>query len=66
MQIDQKQKRVAVYIDGSNFFYKLRDIDISNITYFDYGGLADWLARDREIISKIIEENRIFINKNFY
>src|SRR3989339_825831 len=52
MQIDQKQKRVAVYIDGSNFFYKLRDIDISNITYFDYGGLADWLARDREIISK--------------
>ena len=52
MQTDQKQKRVAVYIDGSNFFYKLRDLDISNITYFNYRGLAEWLARDRKIISK--------------
>ena len=47
-----KQKRVAVYIDGSNFYYKLRDLDISNITYFNYGDFSKWLARDRSIISK--------------
>jgi len=52
MKKEEKQKRVAVYIDGSNFFYKLRDLEIENITYFDYKGLVEWLARDRKIISK--------------
>jgi len=48
----KKSKRVAIYIDGSNLYHKLRDLDISNATYFDYGGLAKWLARERKIISK--------------
>ncbi|PIP28114.1 MAG: hypothetical protein COX29_02890 [Candidatus Moranbacteria bacterium CG23_combo_of_CG06-09_8_20_14_all_35_22] len=47
-----KQKRIAIYVDGSNLYYKLRDLEIPNITYFDYGGLSKWLARDRIIISK--------------
>lgn len=47
-----KQKRVAIYIDGSNFYHKLRDLEISNITYFGYSGLCQWLARNRTIISK--------------
>lgn len=47
-----KQKRVAIYIDGSNLYYKLRDLDVPNITYFNYCGLAEWLARNRTIISK--------------
>jgi uncharacterized LabA/DUF88 family protein len=47
-----KQKRVAIYIDGSNFFYKLRDLEIQSTTYFNYGGLSSWLARNRTIISK--------------
>ncbi len=44
--------KIAVFIDGSNFFYKLRDseIGIKNIGQFDYRGLAKWLARDREIV----------------
>jgi hypothetical protein len=49
---ETKQKRVAIYIDGSNFYYKLRDLEVPNITYFDYCGLSEWLARDRAIISK--------------
>lgn len=47
-----KQKRVAIYIDGSNLYYKLRDLEVPNITYFNYGGLSKWLVRDRTIISK--------------
>ncbi|KKP79532.1 MAG: hypothetical protein A2271_01530 [Candidatus Moranbacteria bacterium RIFOXYA12_FULL_35_19] len=47
-----KQKRIAIYIDGSNFYYKLRDLEVPNTTYFNYSGLSRWLARDRVIISK--------------
>ena len=52
--MDKKEKtiRVAIYIDGSNLYYKLKDLEIKNITYFDYSGLSKWLARDREVISK--------------
>ena len=50
--MNNEQKRVAIYIDGSNFYYKLRESEIFNITYFDYQGLAKWLAGDRKIISK--------------
>ncbi|MEI7891419.1 MAG: NYN domain-containing protein [bacterium] len=45
-------KRVAVYIDGSNLYYKLRDCEIKNITYFGYAALSDFLAENRRIIAK--------------
>lgn len=46
------KEKVAVFIDGSNFYYKMRDkeIEISNTTEFDYKGLSKWLSRDREIV----------------
>ncbi len=50
--MNNEQKKVAIYIDGSNFYYKLRESEIYNITYFDYQGLAKWLAGERKIISK--------------
>lgn len=46
-----KQKRVAIYIDGSNLYYKLKDLSIKNTTGFNYKALADYLARNREVIS---------------
>lgn len=48
-----KTQKVAIYIDGSNFYFKLKSssINIVNIAKFDYRGFANWLARDREIIS---------------
>lgn len=46
------QQRVAVYIDGSNLYYKLKDVSIKNTTYFHYGKLADKLARKGRIIAK--------------
>lgn len=48
----ETKKKVAVYFDGSNFYYKLRELDIPNITYFNYSKFSEWLARDRNIISK--------------
>jgi uncharacterized LabA/DUF88 family protein len=45
-------KRVAVYIDGSNLYYKLKNCEIKNITYFGYAALSQWLARERKIIAK--------------
>ncbi|HLC95592.1 MAG TPA: NYN domain-containing protein [Patescibacteria group bacterium] len=49
--IKQKQ-RVAIFIDGSNFHYKLRDLNIPNITYFKYGDFSLWLARGRQLVTK--------------
>ncbi len=48
----ETKKKAAVYFDGSNFYYKLRELGIPNITHFNYGKFSEWLARDREIISK--------------
>lgn len=48
----ETKKKVAVYFDGSNFYYKLRELEISDITHFNYGKFSEWLARDRDIISK--------------
>jgi uncharacterized LabA/DUF88 family protein len=52
-KISRKIKRVAVYMDGSNLYYKLKDLGIKNITYFQYGNLAKWLTgEDRTVIAK--------------
>lgn len=45
------RKRVAVFFDGSNFFHKMRDLKISNLSYYDYRGLSNWLAGERDIKS---------------
>lgn len=47
-----KTKRVAVYIDGSNLYYKLKDLGIKNSTYFEYAAFAKWLARGRSVVAK--------------
>jgi len=51
MNILNKKQRVAVYIDGSNLYFKLKELDIDNTTNFNYKGLCDFLVRDRKIIS---------------
>lgn len=42
--------RVAVFIDGGNFYYKLKELNVKNISRFGYRQLAEWLARDRTLI----------------
>lgn len=44
------QSRVAVFIDGGNFYHKLKDLKIKNKSQFGYRQLAEWLARDRALV----------------
>ncbi len=48
-----KKEKVAIYIDGSNFYFKLRSapLNFNNLTKFNYRGLAEWLSLQREIVS---------------
>lgn len=46
-----KNKRVAVFIDGSNLYHKLKELRIPNTTDFNYGELCKKLARGRDVIS---------------
>ncbi|MDO8462729.1 MAG: NYN domain-containing protein [bacterium] len=47
-----KQERIAVLIDGSNFYYKLKSLEVKNKRKFDFRGLTAWLARERSVISQ--------------
>jgi len=48
-----ENKRAAIYIDGSNLYHKLSSetLKFENLKKFNYRGLAEWLARDRRIVS---------------
>jgi uncharacterized LabA/DUF88 family protein len=48
------KKRVGVFIDGSNFYHKIKDkkIDLKNTKRFDFTGLVSWLARERKVVYK--------------
>jgi uncharacterized LabA/DUF88 family protein len=47
------EEKVAIYIDGGNFFKKVREYDlVPKGSAFDYLKFADLLARGRAIISK--------------
>ncbi|MFH1456616.1 MAG: NYN domain-containing protein [Patescibacteria group bacterium] len=47
----ETKKRLAVFIDGSNFYFKMKSLDIKNLGKFNFRGLINWLARDRKIVS---------------
>ncbi len=42
--------RVAVFIDGGNFYHKLKELNIKNKSRFAYRQLAEWLAHDRTLV----------------
>jgi len=51
---NNKKEKVAVYIDGSNFYNYLKDkeIDFPKGIKFDFKNFVDYLIEDRECISK--------------
>ena len=51
MNNNNERIRIAIYIDGSNLYHKLKDLKINKTTEFDYLGLCNFLDRKREIIS---------------
>ena len=47
----ENKKRLAVFIDGSNLYFKLKSLEIKNLSRFNFRGLVEWLARGRKIVS---------------
>lgn len=50
--IISRNEKVVFFIDGSNLYHKLKDLQITNTSDFNYEGLCQKLARDREIVSR--------------
>lgn len=51
METKNNNNRVAIYIDGSNLYHKLKDLSIPSTSRFGYKELCSWLARDRIVVS---------------
>lgn len=45
-----KTIRTIILIDGSNFFFKLKSLEIRNLIEFDFGKFAHFLAGDNQIV----------------
>lgn len=47
-----KEEKVAVFIDGSNLYFKLisKEVDLKNLSKFNYKEFVEYLSRDRNIV----------------
>lgn len=43
-------QKCIILIDGSNFYYKLKDLKLHNILDFNFGGFAKFIARSNTIV----------------
>ncbi|MBI3290592.1 NYN domain-containing protein [Candidatus Microgenomates bacterium] len=44
------KKRCIILVDGSNFYFKLKDLKLHNLLEFNFSGLIKHLSKDCEII----------------
>ena len=47
------KKRSIILIDGSNFYFKLKDLNLQHLLEFDFSGFVEFLSRNNEIISGV-------------
>lgn len=47
--MNESKIRVSVFIDGSNFYFKMKSLNFKNLSRFDYRGFVKWLAHERTI-----------------
>lgn len=47
--MDMKQ-RTLILIDGSNFYYKLKDLKLNNLLNFEFKKFAEFLAKSDQIV----------------
>ena len=45
-----KKQRCAIFIDGSNFYFKLKDLKFHNLLQFDFSSLFQFIAREHKVI----------------
>lgn len=54
-----KQQRCIILIDGSNFYFKLKDLDLHNLLTFNFSKFVKLLARSQRIINVCYYVGRI-------
>ena len=47
------KKRCVILIDGGNFYFKLKDLELHNLLEFDFSGFARMLAREYRIVRTV-------------
>jgi uncharacterized LabA/DUF88 family protein len=48
-----KPERCLILIDGSNFYYKLKDLDLHHLLSFNFSAFMQQLARTRAIVKAV-------------
>ncbi len=48
-----KQERCIILIDGSNFYFKLKDLALSNLLDFDFSSFGKTLCREHKIVKTV-------------
>jgi len=46
-----KKSRSLIIIDGSNFYFKLKSLNLTGLSAFDYSGFNKYIARRSKIVS---------------
>ena len=49
----ENKERAIIFIDGSNFYFKLKDLKLQNLLDFDFSGLVKMLVRGRKSVGTI-------------
>lgn len=52
-------KRCIILIDGSNFYFKLKDLDLHKLLEFDFSGFMKLLAGNQKIVKTVYYIGRI-------
>lgn len=45
-----KQKTSVILIDGSNFYFKLKELEFHHLLNFDFSGFKKWLAGSNKVV----------------
>ena len=51
--------RAIIFIDGSNFYFKLKDLSLHNLLNFDLGKFCTWLSNKKHIVKTIYYVGKI-------
>lgn len=54
-----RQKRCILLLDGSNFYFKLKDLKLQNLLEFDFSNFAKSLSKDRSLVKSIYYVGKI-------
>lgn len=57
-----QQERAIVLIDGSNFYFKLRDLQLSRLLTFDFSRFAQFLVGNRTLVQATYYVGRVETN----